>query len=405
MGIVYIGHDPFVDRQVAIKVATDQSNQNRTTELARRLFFNEARAAGVLDHPNILRVFDAGEDENGRPYMVMEYIEAAETLRDYVAADRLLPLPRVLELMRQCADALRCAHEHGVVHRDIKPANLLLTRGGVAKVGDFGVAQRMHGDETQVLGWFGSPQYMSPEQARDDEITPVSDIFSLGCVMYELLAGRRAFEAKGISGLLTKLLTEEPTPIVQLKPELPAAVVQILNKCLRKSVSDRYKDAASLVADLDRVLADLDSGITARGEADQLALLGETRFLAGFTLSELKEVLKAGSWRGFIPESELIRSGNRDTALHIVVRGSVAITLHGQRLCVITAGDCVGEIAYVTGVPRTASAHTLERSEILSIEKPPKEWASLGCQLRFARALQVAMAERLWQTSERLVQK
>lgn len=402
MGVVYIAHDPFVDRQVAIKVATHNANQTRPADVARRMFFNEARSAGVLDHPNILRVFDAGEDENGQPYMVMEYIEAARTLKDFVVPGEPLAVPRVLEWMRQCADALECAHSHGVVHRDIKPANLLVTTSGNIKVGDFGVAQRLKGDETQVMGWFGSPQYMSPEQARDEDVTPCSDLFSLGSVMYELLTGKRAFEAKGISGLLTKLLTEEPPTVTSLRPEVPESVVRIINRCLKKKAVERYPDAASLREDLTQALSDITAGVPERSEAEQLGMLKELTFLNGFPANELREILKAGEWRHFASGGEIIQAGAKDQALHVIVRGSASINLQGQRIAVAIQGEIVGEIAYVTGLPRSANVQALERTEVLTIQRQPKEWASLACQLRIARALQIALAERLWQSAERI---
>jgi serine/threonine-protein kinase len=186
MGAVYIAHDPVVDRKVAIKVAminADDIGGNLRT--VRQLLFNEAQAAGALVHPHILTVYDAG-DADGQFYIAMEYVEGAKTLRSYTRPDRLPPVETVLRLMGQCADALDYAHGRGVTHRDIKPANIMLTNKGDVKICDFGIAQRTHAELTQVLGWFGSPLYMAPEQARDGPVTSQSDLFSLGVVIYEL---------------------------------------------------------------------------------------------------------------------------------------------------------------------------------------------------------------------------
>jgi CRP-like cAMP-binding protein len=400
MGVVYRGHDPFVDREVAIKVATGEGGgrSTRSLEVAKRMFFNEARSAGVLDHPNILRVFDAGEDANGRPYMVMEFVEGSRTLRDHVTPGQLLPLPRVLEAMRQTADALACAHAHGVIHRDIKPANLLLTPAGAVKVGDFGVAQRLSGDETQVLGWFGSPQYMSPEQARDDDLSPRSDLFSLGCVMYELLSGHRAFEARGISALLNKLLNSDPVPLTELSPELPPAVTAVVNRCLRKDPAERHPSAAALVAALDAAIKDLGSGVASLPEAEQLALLRGLGWFAGFAPNDLREVLKAGRWLA-VPEGAALEDG---CSLYIVLRGAVAVSLQGRRLYVAAAGESLGEVPYITGRARGLGYTALETSDILAFGAPAREWASLACQMRFAQALGTALAERQWKTLETL---
>lgn len=134
------------------------------------MFFNEAQSAGVLENPNILRVFDAGEVD-GDPFIVMEFVEGAATLKDYCDPERLLPIDRALDVFHQCAKALDYAHRRGVTHRDIKSANIMLNVEGDAKIGDFGIAQCTLSDQTQVMGMFGSPTYMSPEQARDDELT------------------------------------------------------------------------------------------------------------------------------------------------------------------------------------------------------------------------------------------
>jgi eukaryotic-like serine/threonine-protein kinase len=400
MGVVYRGHDPFVDREVAIKVATGdgQGRSSRSLEVAKRMFFNEARSAGVLDHPNILRVFDAGEDTDGRPYMVMEYVEGSGTLREHVTEGSLLPVPRVLEAMRQTADALACAHAAGVIHRDIKPANLLLTRSGVVKVGDFGVAQRLRGDETQVLGWFGSPQYMSPEQARDDELTTSSDLFSLGCVMYEMLTGQRAFEARGISALLNKLLNSEPPPLGEVRPDLPPAVVNVVNRCLRKDPTQRYANASALVAALDAAIADLKSGVASLSESEQIELLRGLAWFNGFPPNDLRETLKAARWLVLEPDDAL----EDGTALSIVLRGSLAVSLHGRRLYVASAGESLGELAYVSGRARGLTVTALERSDVLTIAAPARDWAPLACQMRFAQAVANALAERQWKLIEAL---
>ena len=141
MGDVYVGYDPFIDRAVAIKVCTHNDGSD-SARVARKLFVNEAQAAGALDHPNILKIYDAGE-ENGQPFIVMEYIAEARTLRSYCTPENLLPIPLVIQVVRQCAAALEYAHGRGVLHRDIKPANVMLTRDGQVKIGDFGIDQMM----------------------------------------------------------------------------------------------------------------------------------------------------------------------------------------------------------------------------------------------------------------------
>ena len=192
MGTVFIGHDPFIDRQVAIKVCPVDDPGDTSSRLARNMFLNEAQSAGVLDNPNNLRVFDAGEVD-GDSYIVMEFVEGAQTLKDYCTEEKRLPVAQAVWILHQCAKALDYAHRRGVTHRDIKSANIMLNVEGEPKIGDFGIAQRAVSDATQVMGMFGSPTYLSPEQARDDDLTSQTDIYSFGVVMYEVLAGRRHF--------------------------------------------------------------------------------------------------------------------------------------------------------------------------------------------------------------------
>lgn len=196
MGTVFIGHDPFIDRRVAIKVCPVVNPDDTDSRLTRKMFFNEAQSAGVLDNPNILRVFDAGEVD-GDPYIVMEYVEGAETLKDYCKPQKIIPVAQAVRIFHQCAKALDHAHRRGVTHRDIKSANIMLNAEGEPKIGDFGIAQRAVSDSTQVMGMFGSPTYMSPEHARDDDLTHQTDLYSFGVVMYEVLAGRPPFRARG----------------------------------------------------------------------------------------------------------------------------------------------------------------------------------------------------------------
>lgn len=165
MGVVYLGHDPFIDHPVALKVAfLDALNDPETGKRYRKMFFNEAHTAGLLIHPNIINIYDAGVDEDNC-YIVMEYIENGNTLKIHCTSDNLLPIEKVVEIIFKCAKALDYAHRQGVVHRDIKPSNILFTPDQDVKIGDFSIAHRHKPDATttHLSGMMGSPRYMSPE--------------------------------------------------------------------------------------------------------------------------------------------------------------------------------------------------------------------------------------------------
>lgn len=401
MGVVYVGHDPFVDRKVAIKVCHDTADDVELSPLARKMFFNEARAAGSLDHPNILKVFDAGEAD-GKPYMVMEFVEGADTLRSHCTTDALLPIDRVCELMRQAADALAYAHEHGVLHRDIKPANLMLSRSGAIKIVDFGIAQRMQAEHTQVLGWFGSPQYMSPEQARDQDLSPQSDIFSLGAVMYELLSGTHAFVAKGISGLVAKILNDEPASLRNLRPEIPVRLAQAVERALAKDPARRWSSGAELARELAAVLDEMRSPYANLSPEQRLEAARGLAFFKDFSANEVADVVKAGTWESHPGGTPLITEGTESRELFILADGLVLVTRYGRELATLRRGECFGEMSYLTGAKRSATVQALGPVTVVRIAANPREWASLPLQMRLAKVLHGVLVERLARTSDEL---
>ncbi|MGD9601202.1 MAG: serine/threonine-protein kinase [Gammaproteobacteria bacterium] len=400
MGVVYRGHDPYVDRPVAIKVASNADVES-TQGVARRMFINEARSAGRLDHPNVLKVYEAGE-ENDQPYMVMEYIHGGDTLRNYCKSDTLLSVPTVMRIIRQAADALDYAHKQGVLHRDIKPANIMLTKDGVAKIGDFGIARRMGVDQTQIVGWFGSPLYMSPEQARDQEITPQSDLFSLGSVFYEMLAGAPPFAAKGLTSLIHKVVNEDPPPRSNVRPDIPDQLWRILRKMLEKDLVKRYKTGGEIVADLDLLLNDARNVPLVLSDEQKIQRMGELGFFAGFGKNELKEVNKVCVWQRFEPGAVIFSEGERDRAFYVIVDGAVSIVINGVRIRELERGECFGEMEYLADGGRSASIATNRETTVLKIDRDFKDWASLPCQLRMTKAFQTMLIERLRVTTKEL---
>ena len=399
MGVVYRAHDPYVDRPVAIKLATHADADNEG--VARRLFINEARSAGRLDHPHVLKVYEAGEDA-GQPYMVMEYIAGGDTLRNYCRLDTLLPIPTVIRIIRQTADALDYAHRHGVLHRDIKPANIMLTQDGNAKLGDFGIARRMGADQTQIVGWFGSPLYMSPEQARDAEITPQSDLFSLGSVFYEMLTGTPPFAAKGLTGLIHKVCNEDPQPLREVRPEIPEQLWPIVRKLLEKDLGRRYRTGGELVRDLDALLEDARNLPLVLSDDQKLQRLSDLAFFREFTRNELKEIAKVAAWRRYEPGGVVFTEGDKERAFYVIAEGAVGILMNGVRIRDLEPGECFGEMEYLADGGRSATVTANRDTTVVRIDRDFKEWASLPCQLRMGKAFQGVLISRLRETTKEL---
>ncbi|MEO5670364.1 MAG: serine/threonine-protein kinase, partial [Ramlibacter sp.] len=238
---VYLGFDRFNNRKVAIKqIHAHLLSDLQQAERYRRRLRNEASMAGQLNHPHIVRLFDADEDADP-PYLVLEYADGP-ALSAFTASDRLLPIPQVLDIAFKCCSALEHAHRSGLVHRDIKPANIILQDNGEVKVTDFGTALSSRSDVTQLTGLVGSPAYMSPEQVREQVCTHQSDMFSLGIVVYQLLTGRNPFEGENDFTTLYRISSEMPQAPSLLRTELPAAIDSAVMKALSKNPTERYAE-------------------------------------------------------------------------------------------------------------------------------------------------------------------
>jgi len=246
MGAVYLAKDPRINRPVAIKVIPiEKEFEDEELKEARLRFYREAESAGRLTHPNIITVFDAGE-EKGLAYIAMEFVPGIP-LRSYTDPKKLLAPKRALELAATTAEALDYAHNQGVIHRDIKPANLLyIPKEGSLKISDFGVARMTDNNSTKTGIVLGTPMYMSPEQLGAENLTGLSDLFSLGVTLYELLIGEVPFRATNIAVLMTKITTEDPAPVSSRRAGIPPSVDAVLAKALAKRPSDRFSCGAEM---------------------------------------------------------------------------------------------------------------------------------------------------------------
>ena len=255
MGTVFRASDPLIERSVAIKTV-DLGKLDDGTLQPRLRFLREAKAAGRLSHPGIVTVHDVGELEDVA-FIVMELVEG-RSVKDVLDRADGIPLPVALDIVRQAAEALDFAHRHGVVHRDVKPGNLMLTRQGMVKITDFGIARVDQTARTRTGILVGSPGYMSPEQLMGKAVDGRSDVFSLGAVLYELATGRGPFDAEhreDVLALMNNITNRPHEPASRLNPKVPASLDAIVDRALAKKPADRYESAGKMAAEL-RALAD-----------------------------------------------------------------------------------------------------------------------------------------------------
>ncbi|MDX8399614.1 MAG: serine/threonine-protein kinase [Gallionellaceae bacterium] len=257
MGVVYLGKDPKIGRVVAIKtMALSQEFEPDELEDVKARFFREAESAGRLNHPNIVTMYDAGE-EHDLAYIAMEFLKGKD-LVSYTKADNLLPLPKVLGIVAHVADALAYAHTLHVVHRDIKPANIMYElESDTVKVTDFGIARITDSSKTKTGMVLGTPSYMSPEQLSGEKIEGASDLFSLGVSLYQMVCGKLPFEGNSMAQLMFRIANDAHTDILTVKDDIPPCVVTIINKALAKNVEERYKTGNEMAEAIRQCAANL----------------------------------------------------------------------------------------------------------------------------------------------------
>lgn len=271
MAKVYRAYDPEINRSVAFKVLKEDHCVD--DEYLSR-FLREAKAAGALSHASIVTVFDVGKIKKS-PYIMMELLDGCD-LGEVLQKKKTIPLKESLTIGLQLAKALGYAHKSGIVHRDIKPDNIIvLPDGETIKVADFGIARMDENEEaqkTQVGSVLGTPRYMSPEQALGESVDGRSDLFSVGVILYEMLTGKKAFDANNMGTLMVQIAQKQPEPIKKLCPEIPAGVRQIIQKLLQKSPEKRYQKGSDLAADLNKELGTLQDEQTEKKKQKYLPL-------------------------------------------------------------------------------------------------------------------------------------
>jgi serine/threonine protein kinase len=402
---VYLCSDPFNLREVAIKVAFPESFQDPARgRVYRKLFLTEAKLAGKLQHPHICQIHDAVAEEK-QHYIVMEYVDGG-TLEKYCSADTLLSVEHTVEIAFKCTRALEFAHKLGVTHRDIKPANILHTGETDVKISDFGAALIASGETTQVAG-VGSPAFMSPEQVKDHPLDHRTDIYSMGVVLYNLLAGRLPFQAANNFSLIYQIANADAPPPSSFRPGIPAAVDAIVQRAMAKDLGKRYARWDDFSGELAAAFRSEHFGARKSQEfadSDRFETLRRLPFFEQFSDVELWEVARISSWRHARVGEALMKEGEPGDFFCILAQGEVTISKHGKLLNLLRPGEPFGEMAYLSKREHARSADVTVAADasIISVPTLKLAQASEACRHKFDRAFMNILVERLTMANLRL---
>ena len=405
---VYLGNDPFAQRDVAIKVASPDILRNpEKGKLYTHLFLNEASLVGKLSHPHIVQIYDAVVAES-LCYIVMEYVQGG-TLESYCSPGRLLPIERLVEIIFKCTRALDFAYRIGITHRDIKPANILFAgaspESGDIKISDFGAALVDAPDRTQVSG-IGSPAYMSPQQVRELPLDHQTDIYSLGVVMYQLLTGQLPFQASTNYNIVYQIINTEPMPPSAIRSEVPEILDAIVSRAMAKDTADRYPTWEEFAHDLAQAFRNKQLTSPSRDFADseKFDTLRGLRFFDDFTDVEIWEVLRFSKWNSVKPEEVIMHDGEPGDFFCFLAEGELKVTKNGRILNLLMTGDCFGEMAVISkGLQiRGADVVALTESKIVTVKGEALKKASEACRMHFYQAFLEVLAGRLSLANARL---
>lgn len=400
---VWLGSDPFAQRQVAIKVATPEILKHpEKGRLYTHLFLTEASLVGKLNHPHIVQIFDAVVTDK-LSYIVMEYVEGG-TLEQACTPGHLLPVEKVVEIAFKCSRALDFAFRLGITHRDIKPANILMTPEGDIKISDFGAALVGHTDRTQVSG-IGSPAYMSPQQVQELPLDHRTDIYSLGVVLYELLTGQKPFQASSNYNVVYQIIHNQPTPPEQLAPGIPQPLAAIVAKAMAKELESRYDSWDAFSRDLAKVARQHQPAKPQEfPDTEKFDTLRALNFFKAFSDVELWEVLRFASWSRVKPGKAIMKDGESGDFFCFLVAGELKVTKHGKMLDLLTPGDCFGEMAVISPHKPTRGADVtcLTAATLITVPGTALSQASETCRMHFYQAFLQVLADRLNLANQRL---
>jgi serine/threonine protein kinase len=400
-GKVYHGVDTFTGQEVAVKIIDEAVlHDPEFNDECRKQFHTEAALAGRLAHPHVVSILEASMMENSG-YIVMEYVPGGNLVR-HTYQGSLLPMGEVLQIIYKCCSALEYAFNLGIVHRDIKPANIMTVSGTNVKIADFGTAVFYKEQITQSVT-SGTPSYMSLEHLRGKQVSNLSDMYSLGVVAYELLTGRRPFEADTLDALFDAISYNEPLPPSARRAGIPPELDRIVLRMFARNPEDRYPSWTAL----EQEIANLGHfGIAPHDVSDTEKFLALRAMVSLHELPdpEIWELIQTSKWSKLSAHEVVLREGTSGNSMYILASGSMQVTREGRYLNVIGPGEFFGEMAYIQrGSHRQATLETTSDSVVVEFPFAELEKLSASCELHFVKALLNSMTDRLIEADIRIV--
>lgn len=401
MGEVFRAKDPMIGRLVALKTRRfDLVYDQKDLQYIIDKFFEEARIAGNLIHPNIVTVFDVGQDGD-YCFIAMELLEG-ENLTAFNKEGKLLPVEKVVDIIKRVCIALDFAHSHGVIHRDVKPANLMFTRDRRIKITDFGIAMLVRADSTNDFQVMGTPSYMSPEQTKGLKLTSRTDFFSLGVVFFELLTGRRPFQGRTLYELMDNIRYSPAPSLLTYNPRLPAAMDQVLQRALEKEPELRFRSGKDFAEEIDRAMKGDSIPIHDMKSAKKVALLKSVDFFRTFDRREIEELTRYGTFIRYEPTQVIVREGDVDTTFFILLSGAVRVIKNNRKIADLSKGACFGEMGAFTKTARTAHVIARQPCIVLKLDLKVLERQSPPLRLKIYQVFVETLIARLEKTTKRL---
>ena len=387
---VFLARDPFIDREVALKLTPAEGQDDPEFSAAqRRRFFAEAQIAGALRHPNITTIYDAGIDQD-RCYIAMEHVPGGRALDDYTGPGHLLPLGVVTRVLSQIAIALDFAHRQGAVHRQLTGANVLLGENLQVKITNFGVA-RSPNEATET--------HQEDLTASDFSLAQQSDMFALGVLAYRLITGQIPFPSA--PDAMTSL-TRTPR-LSEMRSDAPEILQRIMDKAFARNPAQRYKTGVDFAGDLELVFDFLDEQTRWISSQEKLGKVSHLDFFKGFPEADLWELIHAGDWVEVDAGQTILTEEADDLCLYVIVEGTVQVEKRQRQIVRLFAGDCFGEMGLMEGRKRGARINAESQVTVLRIGNAVIERLPASTQNRFQRNFLLALINRLESVSDTLV--